>query len=33
MVPGENSWWFISQYRNGILVHARLTPGQEIPEN
>ncbi len=29
MVPSDKSQWFIGNYRNGKLVHARLEPGEE----
>ncbi len=29
MVPGDKSYWYIGNYRNGKLIHARLAPGEE----
>lgn len=29
MVPSNNSRWYIGNYRNGKLIHARLAPGEE----
>lgn len=29
MVPEDNSRWFVGNYRNGKMVHARLSPGEE----
>lgn len=29
MVPNDQSRWFAGNYRNGKMIHARLTPGEE----
>lgn len=29
MLPSDNSRWYIGNYRNGTVVHARLAPGEE----
>lgn len=29
MVPNNNSHWYIGDYRNGKIIHARLSPGEE----
>lgn len=29
MVPSDKSRWYIGNYRNGKMIHARLTPGEE----
>lgn len=29
MVPSDKSQWFIGNYRNGKMIHARLAPGEE----
>ncbi len=29
MIPGDKSLWYIGNYRNGKMVHARLAPGEE----
>jgi MinD superfamily P-loop ATPase len=29
MVPSDKSLWFVGNYRNGKMVHARLQPGEE----
>jgi MinD superfamily P-loop ATPase len=29
MVPSDKSKWFVGNYRNGKMVHARLEPGEE----
>jgi MinD superfamily P-loop ATPase len=29
MIPSDKSRWYIGNYRNGKMVHARLSPGEE----
>ena len=29
MMPNDKSRWFIGNYRNGVMIHARLAPGEE----
>jgi MinD superfamily P-loop ATPase len=29
MIPNNKSCWFLGNYRNGTMVHARLAPGEE----
>jgi len=29
MVPSQKSCWYIGNYRNGTMIHARLWPGEE----
>ena len=29
MVPCDKSSWYVGNYRNGIMIHARLAPGEE----
>jgi len=29
MIPNDKSYWYIGNYRNGQMVHARLAPGEE----
>lgn len=29
MIPNDKSYWYIGEYRNGKMVHARLHPGEE----
>lgn len=29
MIPSDKSYWYIGNYRNGRMVHARLAPGEE----
>lgn len=29
MIPSDKSRWYVGNYRNGKMVHARLTPGEE----
>jgi MinD superfamily P-loop ATPase len=29
MIPNDKSYWYIGNYRNGRMVHARLAPGEE----
>ncbi len=29
MIPSDKSRWFVGNYRNGKMVHARLAPGEE----
>jgi MinD superfamily P-loop ATPase len=29
MIPNDKSYWYIGDYRNGRMVHARLAPGEE----
>jgi MinD superfamily P-loop ATPase len=29
MIPSDKSYWYIGNYRNGRMIHARLAPGEE----
>jgi MinD superfamily P-loop ATPase len=29
MLPSDKSRWYVGNYRNGIMIHARLAPGEE----
>ncbi len=29
MVPSDKSYWFVGNFRNGVMIHARLAPGEE----
>ena len=29
MIPSDKSYWYVGNYRNGRMVHARLAPGEE----
>jgi MinD superfamily P-loop ATPase len=29
MIPGDKSRWYVGDYRNGKMIHARLAPGEE----
>ena len=29
MVPADKSYWYAGNYRNGKMIHARLSPGEE----